>query len=66
MTIQYLKKNILSYQKVKNESFFYILYSNVDGLLNKKDELMSIIEKHQHMIIALTEIKPKRIYDFNI
>ena len=27
---------------------------------------MSIIEKDQPMIIALTEIKPKRIYDFNI
>ena len=46
--------------------FFYIFYSNVDGLLNKKDELMSIIEKDQPMIIALTEIKPKRQYDFNI
>ena len=27
---------------------------------------MSIIEKDQPMIIALTEIKPKRQYDFNI
>ena len=42
------------------------MYSNVDGLLNKKDELMSIIEKDQPMIIAFTEIKLKRQYDFNI
>ena len=42
------------------------MYSNVDGLLNKKDELMSIIEKDQPMIIALTEIKPMMQYDFNI
>ena len=42
------------------------MYSNIDGLLNKKDELMSIIEKDQPMTIALTEIKPKRRYDFNI
>ena len=48
------------------EIFFYILYSNIDGLLNKKDELMSFIEKDQPMIIALTEMKPKRQYDFNI
>ena len=60
------KKNILSYQKVKNESFFNILYSNVDGLLNKKDELLNIIEKDQPMIIALTEIKPRRLCNFNI
>ena len=42
------------------------MYSNVDGLLNKKDELMSIIEKDQPMIITLSEIKPKRQYDLNI
>ena len=41
------------------------MYSNVDGLLNKKDELMSIIDKDQPMITALTEMKPKRQYDFN-
>ena len=51
---------------MKNESFCYIFYSNVDGLLNKKDELISIIEKDQPIIIALSEIKPKRQYDFNI
>ena len=42
------------------------MYSNVDGLLNEKDELISIIEKDQSIIIALSEIKPKRQYDFNI
>ena len=42
------------------------MYSNVDGLLDKKYELISIIEKDQPMIIALSEIKPKRQYDFNI
>ena len=45
---------------------FNILYSNVDGLLDKKDELISITEKDQPIIIALSEIKPKRQYDFNI
>ena len=59
-------QNILSYVKLKKKSFFYILYSNVDGLQNKKYELISIIEKDQHIIIALSEIKPKRKYDFNI
>ena len=42
------------------------MYSNVDGLLDKKYELMSIIEKDQPMIIALSEINPKRQYNFNI
>ena len=42
------------------------MYSNVNGLLDKKDELISIIEKDQPIIIALSEIKPKRQYDFNI
>ena len=42
------------------------MYSNVDWLLNKKDELISIIEKDQPIVIALSEIKPKRQYDFNI
>ena len=51
---------------IRNKSCFNILYSNVDGLINKKDELMSIIEKDQPKIIALSEIKPKRQYDFNI
>ena len=34
------------------KSFFYILYSNADGLQNKKDEMISIIEKDQPIIIA--------------
>ena len=42
------------------------MYSNVDGFLNKKDELLSIIEKDQPIIIALSETKPKRQYDLNI
>ena len=66
MIIQYLQPKYFILSKRKNESFFYILYSNVDVLLNKKVDLMSIIEKDQPMIIALCEIKPKRYYDFNI
>ena len=51
--------------KLKNVSVNNILYFNVDGLLRiKKDELISIIEKDQPIIIALSEIKPKRQYDF--
>ena len=42
------------------------MYSNVDGLLDKKDELISMISKDQPMIIALSKIKQKRQYDFNI
>ena len=42
------------------------MYSNEDGLLDKKDELISIIEIDKPLIIALIEIKPKRQYDFNI
>ena len=41
------------------------MYSNADGLLNKKDELRNTIEKDKPLIIALREIKPKRQYDFN-
>ena len=50
----------------KMNLFLYILHSNVDRHLNKEDELISIIEKDQPIIIALSEIKPKRQYDFNI
>ena len=42
------------------------MYSNVDGLLNKKDDLISIIEDDKPLINALGENKPKRQYDFNI
>ena len=42
------------------------MYSNVDGLLNEKYELISIVEKDQPIIIALSEIKPKRQFDFKI
>ena len=43
-----------------------VLYSSIDGVLNKTVELIIIIEKDQPIIIALSEIKPKRQYDFNI
>ena len=66
MTIKYLQPKYFILSKKKKESSVYILYSSVDGLLNKKDELISIIEKDQPMIIALSEIRPKRQYDFNI
>ena len=39
------KQNILSYRNSQNELVYNIFYSNVDGLLNTKDELISIIEK---------------------
>ena len=67
MTIQYLQpKYFILWKITKQFIFFNILYSNVDRLLNKKDELISIIEKGQHIITALSEIKPKRQYDLKI
>ena len=42
------------------------MYSNVDnGLLNKKEELLSRIDNIHPSIIALTEIIPKNLQDFS-
>ena len=40
------------------------MYSNVDSLLNKKDELLTTIDDVKPSIIGLTEIKPKGEADF--
>ena len=56
----------LSYWLQLLPTAFLILYCNVDGLLDGKDELISIIDKDQPIILALGEIKPIRQYDFNI
>ena len=40
-------------KKTKNKSY-HILYSNVDWILNKKDKLMSIVERVRPLIIALS------------
>ena len=42
-----------------------VLYSNVDGLLNKRSELLSRINYFKSTIIALSEIKPKNISSFS-
>jgi len=42
-----------------------VLYSNVDGFLNKKDEFFARIQDIEPNIIALTEIKPKNLHTFN-
>ena len=60
------KYNILSYEDMKNKPCCHILYSNVDGLLNKPDELIRIIERDKPLIIVQSEIKPIRQHDFNI
>ena len=41
-----------------------VLYTNTDGLLNKKDELLILIEDYQPEIIAITETIPKNVKDF--
>lgn len=41
-----------------------MIYSNVDGFLNKKDELLSRIEESKPKIIALTETKAKNCQTF--
>ena len=41
-----------------------ILYTNADGLLNKKDELLLQTDKMKPKIIAITETVPKNISDF--
>ena len=35
------------------------LYSNVDSLLNKRNELTAVLATHSPSIIALTELLPK-------
>ena len=57
---------IFYFMKIYENKSYHILYFNVDGLLNEKDELMSITECGKPLIIALSEIKPKRQYNFNI
>jgi len=42
-----------------------VMYSNVDSLLNKKDELITRISDDKPDIIALSEIKPKHAALFN-
>ena len=39
-----------------------LIYSNLDSFLNKKSELLCLIEDRNASIIALTEIKAKRQY----
>ena len=36
-----------------------ILYTNADGVLNKREELAGMVEEHSPDVIALTEVKPK-------
>ena len=40
------------------------MYTNADGLLNKKDELQMLIAEYEPSIIAITELKPKRLKYF--
>ena len=42
------------------------LYTNADGLLNKRDELSVYIDTVLPKIIAITELKPKSKIAFNI
>ena len=41
-----------------------MFYTNADGLLNKRDELLIHIEEFQPKIIAITEIVPKKVQEF--
>ena len=36
-----------------------VLYTNIDGLINKKDELLKLINDTQPSIVAITEAYPK-------
>ena len=47
---------------LKNDDFnddFFVLYSNVDSLLNKRGELDALISIYKPKVICLTEIMPK-------
>ena len=43
-----------------------VLYTNIDGFLNKKDELLAMIDNEKPKIIAITEAKAKNQHDLNI
>ena len=49
--------------KVDSE-YSYVMYSNVDGLLNKKEELLSRIDDLNPSIIAITELIPKNLRNY--
>ena len=42
-----------------------VLYTNADGLLNKKDEFLALVNDSKPSIIAVTEAKAKNQVDFN-
>ena len=53
-------KDSLNMQSLFVDSKFYsIMYSNVDSLLNKKNEIISRIDEFKPDIIGLTEIRAK-------
>ena len=43
-----------------------VLYTNVDSLLNKINELYMLIDRRKPNIIALTEIMANNMQDFNM
>ena len=43
-----------------------VLYTNADGILNKRDELQTIVAKVNPHIIAITELIPKTIQKFEL
>ena len=47
-----------------DSEYSYVMYSNVDGLLNKKEELFSRIDELSPSIIAITELIPKNLRDY--
>lgn len=42
------------------------MYTNVDSLMNKRDELRALIQNKSYHVIALTEILPKNKDQFDI
>lgn len=44
-----------------NENFYSCFYTNCDSYLNKRSELKALLEIHDPDIVALTEVKPKRV-----
>ena len=43
-----------------------VLYTNADGILNKRDELQTIVAKVNPHIMAITELIPKNIQKFEL
>lgn len=50
---------IFNFTSTVNSEHLKIMYTNVDSLMNKRDELRALIQNKSYDVIALKEILPK-------